>query len=359
MEGFIMANKNKWEVAEIPLNVLNGKNEFAYQLYRIKDKAMLDHTGNREWGEVFKTQKEAEQEAAKRNKKYFTHIETEKRNVTPREFWEHCNKILHEYNTDMDNISPGFKLWENPDENEISFKNENEWHFAEPYDYHDGIKDEETYIIKFTFNNFDDEKKGNGYFYATDFDIRTTALIKNEDYSKAYKEYKKIGDEQELNFLKKVVKTRGIELDRGGDVKNIKDAVIAVCEIENNLSERELFSKLIKTDEFNDAYKSFYIKNKDFVSACERNPSFKYPEVYADVDNGMNGVELHSLEFMKEVVKAHGTDTQTINDAVNAITEYKQESPRFMAKLLQCTLQTNEYRQSFDAVQGKSQENTR
>lgn len=355
-----MTNKKDWEVALIPVDK-GGEYSFRYQLYRIKDENQPDYTGNREWGKVFKTQEEAEKEAEKLNKKYPTFIETQMNDITPKEFWEHCNKLLEEYHSSMEGIlGVEYERWLNPHKDEDEYDFDNEYRLVKPYYIKEVAQnlsnagDEKKYILRF---DFDDDQKGYGYFYATDFSIHTTALIMNGNYSDAYKPYKDVENEP-LDFLTDVVKIRGIELE-GGDLKNIKDAVIAVSEIENNLSERELFSKLIKTDEFNDAYKSFYIKNKDFVSACERNPSFKYPEVYADVDNGMNGVELHSLEFMKEVVKAHGTDTQTINDAVNAITEYKQESPRFMAKLLQCTLQTNEYRQAFDAVQGKSQENTR
>lgn len=68
---------------------------------------------------------------------------------------------------------------------------------------------------------------------------------------------------------------------------------------------------------------------------------------------------LNDENFMKEVVKIHGTDAKIIENAVDVITDIKDESPKFKAKLFNDTLKTDEYKQAFDKEQGKTIENTR
>ena len=50
-----------------------------------------------------------------------------------------------------------------------------------------------------------------------------------------------------------------------------------------------------------------------------------------------------------------GTDYQTIQNAVDAVTEIENESTEFNAKLLQDTLKTDEYKQALEKEQGQSQ----
>ena len=88
------------------------------------------------------------------------------------------------------------------------------------------------------------------------------------------------------------------------------------------------------------------IKNNDFKSAAKLLAKY-----YNDSDDYLN--------FMKEVIKIHGTDTKIINDAISAITETENESPAFMAKLLNDTLKTDEYKKAFEAEQGKGKEKAR
>lgn len=66
-----------------------------------------------------------------------------------------------------------------------------------------------------------------------------------------------------------------------------------------------------------------------------------------------------SLDFMKEVVKIHGTNGKILDDAIFAVTEHKNESPAFMSKLLNDTLKTEEYKKAFETEQKKEQENIR
>ena len=65
------------------------------------------------------------------------------------------------------------------------------------------------------------------------------------------------------------------------------------------------------------------------------------------------------IDFMKAVVKEHGTDTATLTDAINIITNIEKETPEFTSKLLNETLNTDEYKRAFDKEQNKTAENIR
>ena len=65
------------------------------------------------------------------------------------------------------------------------------------------------------------------------------------------------------------------------------------------------------------------------------------------------------LEFMKRVVKCHGTDTRTLQDAVIAVTGEENETQEFTAKLLNDTLKSDEYKNAFEATQEKMQASIR
>ena len=51
---------------------------------------------------------------------------------------------------------------------------------------------------------------------------------------------------------------------------------------------------------------------------------------------------------MRIVVNCHGTDGNILQSACETVTEYKDESPIFTAKLLNNTLKTAEYNQAFE-----------
>ena len=105
-----------------------------------------------------------------------------------------------------------------------------------------------------------------------------------------------------------------------------------------------------------DKWKNECIENQDFYDAYDFAKkkdieTVHYKDIMEDLD-----LDIH---FMEEVVKAHGTDTQTLNDAVDAVTVFKGEYSDFTAKLLQDTLNLPEYKKAFEAEQGKPKENTR
>ena len=108
-------------------------------------------------------------------------------------------------------------------------------------------------------------------------------------------------------------------------------------------NERWAYVELFNAEERLPFYIDYNIQNKNFLTA------------YTESDDKSD------LDFMKKVISFHGTDIQSIQDAVAAITDYKGETPDFTAKLLQATLKTEEYKQAFEKEQGqgKTQENTR
>ena len=53
----------EWKVASIPV-----ESGFCYQIYRRLNDQEPDHTGNREWGQIFDTEEEADREAESLNK---------------------------------------------------------------------------------------------------------------------------------------------------------------------------------------------------------------------------------------------------------------------------------------------------
>ena len=55
-----------------------------------------------------------------------------------------------------------------------------------------------------------------------------------------------------------------------------------------------------------------------------------------------------ALKFMRMVVNCHGTDGNILQSAIETVTEYKDETPIFTAKLLNNTLKTAEYNQAFE-----------
>lgn len=80
-----------------------------------------------------------------------------------------------------------------------------------------------------------------------------------------------------------------------------------------------------------------YIKDKNF--------NFAYFLFQSQENNFIN--------FMKEVIKIHGTNSDCIKSAINVITNYENESPEFASKLLHDTLNTEEYKKAFGRKKSK------
>lgn len=96
--------------------------------------------------------------------------------------------------------------------------------------------------------------------------------------------------------------------------------VYSVNKLANDLIkfiENEELIEKIKNQEFIDAYSQYNVKDKP-------------------------------IKFMQEVVKIHGTDTNTFNLAIEAVVECENESPTFKAKLLNDVMKSEEYQQIFD-----------
>jgi len=104
----------------------------------------------------------------------------------------------------------------------------------------------------------------------------------------------------------------------------------------------ETFSKFANTFTQDLKDKNFFMAYMDLKNSAS--PFFR---AFTDID------------FMKAVVKEHGTDTATLTDAINIITDIEKETPEFTSKLLNETLNTDEYKRAFDKEQNKTAENIR
>lgn len=87
------------------------------------------------------------------------------------------------------------------------------------------------------------------------------------------------------------------------------------------------------------------LKNKKFFMAYMdlKNSASPFFRAFTDID------------FMKAVVKEHGTDTTTLTDAINIIAGIEKKVPEFVSKLLNETLNTEEYNKAFDKGQNKTE----
>ena len=91
------------------------------------------------------------------------------------------------------------------------------------------------------------------------------------------------------------------------------------------------------------------IEDKDFFSA------------YMRMDNSNSTIFIEAFDdedFMKAVIKVHGADPNSIRQAVESITERKDETVQFAACLLNETLNSPEYREAFNKGTAKTQERT-
>ena len=99
--------------------------------------------------------------------------------------------------------------------------------------------------------------------------------------------------------------------------------------IRKDEAERKCF-QFIKQEDFHNAYSEFiFARNED-----------------------------SNLNFMKEVIKEKGVNTNILHKAINAVIDIKEKwnEPAFKAKLIQDTLKTDEYKKAFEAGQGKTAE---
>lgn len=197
-------------------------------------------------------------------------------------------------------------------------------------------------------------------------DYKALNALKEKDFDKAF--YYCTNDyDRELSapekFAEFVVDTYGINKDIWLE---------AAQSVKNNVIPE--FSEKAFNSFFHDAYHYFKyanisnsyfnlksniennIKSLDFVSAYTTFRNIN------DVEEFMNIPTLSgdgNLDFMKEVVKIHGTNGEILKSAIKSITDFYDESPAFSAKLLNDTLKTNEYKEAFAKKQGKTEEISR
>ena len=88
----------------------------------------------------------------------------------------------------------------------------------------------------------------------------------------------------------------------------------------------------ITLEEADKQYYSVHLKIGDFYKAL------------CNLYRGSTISSEQSLDFMKDVVKEHGTDTEKLNEAVIAVTHFKGETSEFTAKLFQELLNSDEYK---------------
>lgn len=108
-----------------------------------------------------------------------------------------------------------------------------------------------------------------------------------------------------------------------------------------------LYSPNLEKDTRLEDLRKEFIKEKEFYKAyalIELNDAIPVPDL--------------PIRFMKEVVKEHGTDTEIFQKAIAHVAIRDHLSPNEMAKLMQDTLKTDEYKKAFarEARQGKTTE---
>lgn len=134
-----------------------------------------------------------------------------------------------------------------------------------------------------------------------------------------------------------------------GDDENKKE--IEISDVFENAELEAITNSVIDgkitREEADKQYYSVHLKTGDFYEALH------------NLYRGSTISSEQSLDFIKDVVKEHGTDTEKLNEAVIAVTNFKGETTKFTAKLLQATLKTEEYQKAFEKEQGKTQQNTR
>ena len=135
------------------------------------------------------------------------------------------------------------------------------------------------------------------------------------------------------------------------EVLDIKDKTLAEHTDKPDLSEANLKDTddtkqpTMKGREWIANYIKGEIKDKDFFAA------------YMIAQNHNNG-DFTNLDFMKEVVKAHGANGDILRKAVHAVSNIADQSLEFEVKLLNDTLKTPEYREAFEKKQDKAQDYT-
>lgn len=121
-------------------------------------------------------------------------------------------------------------------------------------------------------------------------------------------------------------------------------------------SSSETVSNTFK-DAFNSELKYHYdfcIENVDSVTnGLEK--GYDYLN-YANRDLSVSEIE---KQFMRDIIEKHGTNYETIKQAIDVVSEHDNLLPHESAKLLNNTLTSKEYQQAFEKGQGKTTKNVK
>ena len=161
------------------------------------------------------------------------------------------------------------------------------------------------------------------------FNIKVLGASKIEDKKEIEVTFYANVDKNNFLSVKRGFQKYGAEIiaDNFPELDNIGSFKIIESKQEKNL--KELIADMIKPE----------IKEQDFFAAymCVRNKG-----------------DFDELDFMKAVVKEHGTNGDILQKAVQAVSNIKDQSPAFMSKLLNDTLKTDEYNIALNKGQEKN-----
>ncbi|MCI6649109.1 MAG: hypothetical protein MSH24_06225 [Lachnospiraceae bacterium] len=101
-------------------------------------------------------------------------VESERTEVTPKDFWRYCSKLMKKHGADIENWTT-FEEFENPTTpQEYTCNLHEDWDRPKteiiklmPYDWQIFLEDTYNFIMEF---EFDTERKGHGYLYAVEYE---------------------------------------------------------------------------------------------------------------------------------------------------------------------------------------------
>lgn len=172
----------------------------------------------------------------------------------------------------------------------------------------------------------------------------------NDDLS-FVKDFKKAKQETENIIEHNKMKSGEVNADINNYLNYLKKEEKNITEDLKDLEKYEKDHGDISNEEKNN-----YLKARETLRNDIQNSSFYIG--YGRLKSSESSILKNSddLYFMKEVINQHGTDTNKLQSAVEAITDLKHESPIFMSKLLNDALKSEAYKQAYEKNQNKDKE---
>ena len=147
------------------------------------------------------------------------------------------------------------------------------------------------------------------------------------------------------DFLCSINNTHNVEKTISDLTQNLFVRKIPVEQIQNPIELEIIEERKIKHKNMNITE---LINNKQFKDAYKFYCEYYKDNVLPDINSNKE------IAFMKEVVKDHGTDAQTIIKAIESVSNHENMSPEEISKLMQDTLKTEEYKKAFEREKGQS-----